>query len=301
MKRYDFSNLLFRASANGEINTPGTGEITEKQLETLADLVAKSKIKDLTEKQDEEMRRLTDKKENPTLSQTCIKRLIKLFAKEYECREELVTSKYMTKGSVQEDTSITLYSRVRKKAFFKNEKHLTNKYVQGTPDLGDEEDIEQSEEITDLKSSWSRITYLNAKFSDTDFGYQTQGDTYMALIPKAKRFRLAYCLVNSPAQIILSEKKSLMWQMPDVIDHESDEGYREACKQIEINHIFDIHEFVKENPGFDFHNDIDEWDYDIEMTNRVFEIIIERDNDRINKLYNKVERCRKWLDENFNK
>ena len=33
----------------------------------------------------------------------------------------------------------------------------------------------------------------------------------------------------------------------------------------------------------------------------MFEIVIERNNDRIAELYKKVERCRRWLDEKFNR
>jgi len=301
MKTIDFNTLLFRASCNGEILTPGNGEITDNQLETLNDLIAKSKVKDLTEKQDIELKKLLNKKENPTLSNTCIKRLLKMYALEVHSREETVYSKYMTKGVKVEESSLTLYSRVMKKAFFKNEIHLTNRYVQGTPDAGSEEDIRESEEIIDIKSCWSILSFLNAMFDDINKTYEAQGDSYLALLPKAKRFRLAYCLENSPAQTILSEKKALKWKMDDVIDHDVDPDYIDQCKQIEINHIFDIHQFVKENPGFDFHNSIEEWAWDIPIQDRVFEFVFERNPDRINKLYNKIERCRKWLDENFNK
>lgn len=296
----DFNNILFRASTNGDIMTPGTGEITEKQLETIASYTEKARNGKITDIQRDELNRLIEKRDNPVLSTTCVKRLIKIYAKEVKGREEEIRSKYLEKGTKVEDDSITLYSRVRKVAFFKNTQRLTNKYVTGLPDMGDAENILDAEEIIDIKSSWSLITFLNARFSQTNADYEWQGHTYMGLVPKSKRFRLAYCLVNSPPELIMAEKLKLKWAMPDVIDHESDPDYIEKCKQIERNHIFDIKKFVDENPGFNFDNDIDTWEWDIPMEERVFEIIIHRDNGCINDLYGKITRCRKWLHEKFN-
>ena len=295
----DFNNILFRASANGDIMTPGLGEITEKQLLTIKEYTEKRQSKGLTDIQSEELARLLNKRDNPILSTTCIKRLIKIFAQTMG-REEEIKSKYMEKGSAVENDAITLYSRVKKVAFFKNTVRLNNKYVTGEPDCGSNENILESEEIIDFKSSWSLITFLNAKHSEVNGNYQDQGDTYMGLVPKSKRFRLVYCLVNSPGSIIQQEKKKLQWQMAgEVIDFDNSPEYKEKCKQIERNHIFDIKLFVDQNPGFDFDNDLDTWEWDIPMDKRVFEFVIERDDNRISAIYKKVERCRKWMIENF--
>lgn len=293
----DFSTLLFRASCNGDIMTAGSGEVTDKQLETIAEYRGKDK---LTDKQRDELTRLIEKRDNPTLSATCIKRLIKMYA-QILGREEEIRSKYMEKGTRVEDDSITLYSRLKKKVFIKNVTHLTNRYVQGTPDLGDAETIQESEDVIDIKSCWSLITFLQAKFTETNSDYDAQGTTYLGLLSKAKRFIIAYCLVNAPGDMIAAEKAALKWKMPDVIDPDMHPEYKEKCKQIEINHIFDIKQFVEDNPGFAFDNDLDTWEWDIPMQDRCFEIIIQRDDNKINALYKKVERCRRWLDEKFNK
>lgn len=292
----DFDNFLFRAFCMGDILTAGAGEITTKQLATIAEYKAKPK---LTDTQADELERLFNKRDNPMLSTTCVKRLIKMYSKEVRGREEEIRSKYMDKGTRVEQDSVTLYSRVRKILFFKNETRLSNKYVTGLPDAGSGETIQTSEEIIDFKSSWSLITFLNAKFSETNSDYEYQGLTYLALVPSAKRFRLAYCLVNSPPEIIMQEKQALKWKMPEVIDHSVDPGYIEKCKQIERNHIFDIKQFVSDCPGFDFDNDLDTWEWDIPMEERVFEFIIPRDNAKIEEIYKKVTRCRKWMTENF--
>ncbi len=290
--------ILFRASANGDIMTEGDGVITPTQLKTIAEYEAKEK---LTENQRAELIRLRHKRDNPELSVTCKKRLVKIYAKAFHDREEDITSKYLEKGIEVEEDSMTTYARVKKKFFKKNEINLTNKFTSGTPDFfdGDSDDIMEAEEIIDVKSSWSLITFLNAKMDkkvNTD--YEWQGHTYLGLIPKAKRFRLAYVLSNSPAKNILDEKRKLQFML-GVIDPEIDPEYIRLCQKIERNHIFDMELFKKHNPGFDFHNDLNEWKWDIPFEDRVHEVVIERNPEAIAKLYKKIPVCRKWIKDNL--
>jgi len=296
----DFTKVLFRASSNGDVMTSSTGEITEKQLETIDKLLEKKKTKPLTEIQDLELYTLIKKRDTPPpLSQTCIKRILKVYA-QAQGREEETRSKYMEKGTVVEQDSITLDSRIRKIMIYKNEKRLENDWVSGEPDAGNHKaTILKATEIIDYKSSWSYITFLNAKFDKTNENYEWQGHTYMALVPTAKQFRLVYCLVNSPAEIIMQEKKNLKFRMYDVIDEDASPEYIEGCKQIERNHIFDLAGFTEQYPWFEFHSDVDAWTFDIPMEERRFEVIIQRDEEKIQKLYKKVERCRQWMKENL--
>lgn len=290
--------ILFRASANGDIMTSGDGEITPTQLKTIAEYEAKDK---LTENQRNELIRLRHKRDNPELSTTCKKRLVKVFAKAFHDREEDITSKYLEKGIEVEEDSLTTYSRVKKKFFKKNEINLTNKFTSGTPDFfdGPTDDIMDAEEIIDIKSSWSLITFLNAKMDKkTNADYEWQGHTYLGLIPKAKRFRLVYVLSNSPAKNILDEKRKLQFML-GVIDPEVDPEYIRLCQKIERNHIFDMALFQKHNPGFDFHNDLSGWKWDIPYDKRIHERVIERDQVAISKLYTKIPECREWIKNNL--
>lgn len=296
----DFTKTLFRASSNGDIMTSSTGEITEKQLITISELTEKAKAKPLTPTQEETLRDLIKKRDTvPPLSQTCVKRILKVYAQSLG-REEETRSRYMEKGTVVEQDSITLDSRIRKIMIYKNEKQLENQWVSGNPDAGNHKaTILKATEIIDYKSSWSLITFLNAKFSATNADYQWQGDTYMGLVPSAKQFRLVYCLVNSPAEIIAQEKKNLKFRMYDVIDEDASPEYVEGCRQIERNHIFDMATFREQYPWFEFHSDLDAWAFDIPMESRRFEIVIPRNDERIQQLYRKIERCRQWMKENL--
>lgn len=301
----DFSTILFRASANGDIMTAGAGEITDKQLVTLDGYQARNsdpKAKPLTDNMRDEMAELIQKRDNPQLSTTCITRLVIMFAQTRD-REEEITSKYMVKGTVVEEENLTLYSRVKKTFFTKNTERLNNKYCTGLPDAGDGPTILDSEEVIDFKSSWSYITFLKVKAKADDKvnkNYAWQGQTYMGLLPKSKRFRLVYGLVNSPSEIILQEKRKLKYQLGVIDDEETlHPEYTAKCIQIEKNHIFDMGLFRSQNPGFDFHMNLEDWKHDIPKEERIHEIVIERDPVKIEMLYKKVERCRKWMGENF--
>ncbi len=295
----DFDKLLFRASANGDIMTVGKNdELTPNQIETVAEYQAKKKTeKGLTDKQATELERLIEKRDNPQLSQTVITRLIKMYSQVLGRIDE-IKSKFLDKGSKQEDEAITLYSLIKKRAYFKNDIQLSNKYVCGMPDLGDGDTLLESEEIIDTKCSWSLITFLKAKFEPLNADYEWQILTYLGLVPKAKRGKIAYCLVNAPAEIIVAEKRKLLWS-GDFIDPDVSPEYKLKAQQVERNHIFDLQLFIENNPNFEFDSDIENWTYDIPREERVFEVIIERDNDKINKLYKKVERCREWMKEKF--
>lgn len=304
------NEILFRASSTGDLMTAGDGEITEIQLAKLSELqnrqskAALGQDKPLTDNMREELTKLIYKRDNPTLSLTCQKRLIKVYAFEMYGRTEDISSKYMEKGTMVEEDAITLFSRVKKKAFKKNEVRLSNKYITGLPDLWDGEGatIYDAEEIEDIKSSWSLITFLNAKVDKKiNHDYKWQGNSYLGLVPKAKRFRLAYCLVNSPAKLITDEKFKAQREL-GFLDQEmadSDPSFIERCKAIERNHIFDLGLFKEHYPHFDFHNEPAEWSWDIPKEKRVHEFVFDRNEAEISQLYKRVPECRKWISETF--
>jgi len=300
--------ILFRASSNGDVMTKGDGMITDIQLVKLNELQLRDKNsrtgadKPLTDNMRDEMKKLIEKRDNPELSDTTKKRCIKIYANHFHGRTEDVTSKYMEKGTLVEDDAITLYSRVSKKFYKKNTVRLSNSFVTGEPDMVDSEEIQESEEGVDVKAAWSLISFLNYKIDKkVKHDYEWQGLTYLGLIPKAKRWKIAHCLVNSPAKIVTDEKFSLQRKLGyiDSIMAEEDESYIEKCKQIERNHIFDMGLFQEHNPGFDLHHDLSDWKWDIPFKDRVHEFVIERDGGKIAKLYNQIPICRAWIKDNL--
>ena len=226
------------------------------------------------------------------LSETTKTHLVDVFVSEMYKRHEEIFGKFLEKGNVREDDSITLFSRISKRMFVKNEMNLKNEFIKGTPDIFIGEAINKADEIIDLKTSWSAHTFFRAKKSDMNKLYKWQLNCYMAL-SGASKATLAYCLVNGTAKLIEDEKRKLSYQ------NLTEEKFIEYCKQIEINHIFDLKHFINENPEFVFHNELPLWKYDIPYQDRMFSISFERNDDEIKALYNRITECRKWMNENL--
>lgn len=228
--------ILFRASGNGKIMTE-----------------PRSKSEPLSE----------------TAKQACIDAFI---LAEYD-RQRDITNKYVKKGLQVEEDSITLYSRLTKIFFKKNEEHLKNDFIQGTPDTFIGESIQKAEVIIDAKSSWDIFTFFKAKFSPLNKDYYWQGQSYMALTG-AKEFRLAYCLIDTPEALINDEKRKFMWQ---------------ACIGDENEVTEEVFALIEKNMLFS----------DIPMEDRMHEVVIQRNDDDIQKLYNRVIECRYWIKNNL--
>jgi hypothetical protein len=300
----DFSKILFRASSMGDIMSNARGGVlTDPQAKYLAELLEKAKTKQLSAKQQDDFATLIKKRDEPApLGDTCIKRLIKVYNKARYFRETQITSKYFEKGIAVEQDNITAYCLYSGKYFRKNDIRIENRYLSGEPDAfdGPDDDIMNAEEIVDFKSPWDLDTFTNAKllkYMDPD--YEWQGHSYLALVPSAKRFRLVYGLVNSTAKIINDEKRKKSWALGVASTESTDPEYIAACQQIERNHIFDMPLFLEQNPGFIFHNEgwPDAWN--IPLEERIHELVMERNQSKINEMYKKIDRGRKWMEENL--
>lgn len=209
-------------------------------------------------------------KEAGNLSETSKSYLVEVYIKEMYDREADINSKYIAKGLMVEEDSITLYSRVKKSFFKKNEERLNNDYITGVPDLFVGENIIGATEVIDLKSSWDIFTYFKAKTKDTNSDYFWQLQGYMFLTG-ATIAKLAYCLVNTPEMLINDEKRKLMYKMGAMTEESLE--YVEACEELEKNMIYD----------------------DIPLPKRVYEITIERNEAAIDKIKEKVLKAREYL------
>lgn len=219
--------------------------------------------------------------------------LIDCFVSWMYSRREEITGKTLEKGNSREEDSITLLSLVNKRFYKKNSIRLFNEFITGEWDLSFGEPIE---ETIDTKTSWSAHTFFRAKNNKLESNYEWQGHGYM-MLTGAKKHTVAYCLVNGTPQAINDEKRKLAWKYG--ADPETNPEYVKKCKQIEINHIFDLFSFKEENPNFDFHNDLSEWKYDIAMSERVFTFTFERDEQKIEQIKNRVIECREWIKNNL--
>lgn len=190
-------------------------------------------------------------------------------------RETDISNKYIRKGLLVEEDAITLYSRVNKEFFKKNELTISNSYIIGTPDIFTGSIIHEAETIIDIKSSWDIFTFFRTTQDKLNKMYYWQLQGYMALTG-ATSARLVYCLVNTPEPLIYDEKNKLRWKM-GVINPETDENFTAACDELERLSKYD----------------------DIPMVERINEIYIERNDADIEMLYERVKQCREWMNANL--
>lgn len=207
-----------------------------------------------------------------TISETTKSHLIDVYVSNKYGRRSDVQNKYIDKGLMVEEDSITLYSRIKKSFFKKNEEHLNNDFIKGTPDLFTGLEIREADTITDVKSSWDIFTFFRTLSQSLNKNYYWQLQGYMDL-SKGVKATLAYCLINTPEALITDEKRRLLYKMG--IRDEFDANYVEACEVLEKNMVYD----------------------DIPINERLIEFNIERNQADIDRMHERVTECRKYLNE----
>lgn len=148
---------------------------------------------------------MTDPKSKSEILSVGAKTYIKKLAKEFVYRfEEDVSSKYMDKGIIVEDTSIALYNSVFFTDYKKNKERKTNDWVTG------ECDIYTGKKVIDIKSPWSLATFPCFSEDGKDKQYEWQGRAYMMLW-NCDEFENAYCMVNTPEELLRYDQLDLHW------------------------------------------------------------------------------------------
>lgn len=206
------------------------------------------------------------------LSETTKTHLIDVYVSNKYGRNSDISNRYIEKGLRVEEDSITLYSRVTKTFYKKNEQSLSNQFIKGTPDLFTGAEVTSADTIIDIKSSWDIYTFFRVHTQPVNKMYWWQGLGYMALTG-AKSFKLAYCLVDTPESMIEEEKRKLFYRMNAGTTENAD--FIRACEELEKAMQFG----------------------DIPLHERVIVFEIERDEEAIAKLYARIEQCRAYLNE----
>jgi len=141
------------------------------------------------------------------------KRAIHSYIEMFENRTSEIKSKYLEKGIFNESEAITLVNDVLQSNFVKNDVRMTNDLITG------ECDIEDSNEIVDVKCSWDRFTFLDS-FSGGGKNYEWQLRGYMQLYEKPKA-SVIYCLTDKPYDMLKKELENASYKyggdMPDKI------------------------------------------------------------------------------------
>jgi hypothetical protein len=175
-------------------------------------------------------------------------------------------SRYTDKGNLVEDESIKLASDVLDLGFlYKNDEHFSNEWVTGTPD------VNTASLILDVKSSWDATTFpfFATEIPTKDYYYQLQG--YMWLTGKQKSL-LVYCLVNTPLDMVQDEIRRAHWNA-----HLLEEDLN-LIEEVQKRHNFD---HIPDNRRV-----------------KVFEV--ERDDEVIEQIKERVELCREYYETLYN-
>jgi hypothetical protein len=115
-------------------------------------------------------------------------------------RRKVITTKYMDKGNMVENESISFAGRVLNADITKNEQRYENELLIGTPDVITED------YVIDVKNSWDCFTFplFYENVPNKDYYYQAQG--YMALTGLS-HYKLIYTLLDTPDSLIEREFK----------------------------------------------------------------------------------------------
>lgn len=308
----DFSTYKFRASQCHKLMT-GTIGITETQKQRIKELenerdtginVNGNKCKFTANKQDE-LSDLIKRQEDQSLPLTMRSELRKIYRAEKFNRNFQFSTKYTTKGVVQEEESITVYQIYRNakgiRTFFKkNETRLYNDFFQGEPDLNPME-IEVDGEVKkigfDVKSAWDLSTF---PFPEDDLidAYEIQNQVYMNLTG-ADMWITATILVNTTEQLLHNEKMKRFYELgaPNE-DHKHYADYIKSCRDYEKQLIFDFDRFTDVFPYHELQYTREEWmeeGNDIPLQDRVLEKVSYRDEEKINALKERAKIGREYL------
>lgn len=217
---------------------------------------------------DKKLKELEPIKDVPLFSSTCLRRLAQIYTEQTTGRRKKIESFYIEKGLKTEELSISLYSSVYEKFYRKNKERISNGFVIGEIDFDDEkEDI-----VIDTKSSFDIFTFDETIATGTKKLYYWQGQGYMWL-KNRKHFRLAYCLNNTPSEIIFRLKNNLKYKFIG-----SPEEYEDACREIDELHNYD----------------------DLPEKRKIRVYDIERNDEDINRLKTAIPHFREYL-KNFDK
>ena len=200
-----------------------------------------------------------------TLSNTTKNYLKELIIEEKFGKYKTIKSKYLDKGHEVESTGIALCNEVLDTDFlYKNHESFSNDYLTGTPD------VNTSDTLLDIKSSWSAFTYFDNFFSDTipnkDYYYQLMG--YMMLTGK-KQAMLCYCLLNTPDHLV------------------EDEVRREHYNLNAIDEVPEVRQQIEDNHNFD----------NIDNQLKVKTFTVDYDADVIDKITARIDECREYYNQ----
>lgn len=210
---------------------------------------------------------MTSPRSGGGLSETCKTYIEDLFKENELGIKKEFWSRYTDKGTREEKTSIKLANEVLNwgltdEVILKDEQEsFSNEWLTGHTDICTDQ------LLIEIKTSWNGNTFPFFKDSlpNKDYYYQVQG--YMLLTGHEKA-EVVYCLVNTPFDMLQDEIRKEHYRQNSYWNGDEDE---------------EIIDFVTRNHTFDH----------IPKERRVKRYVIQRDEEVIEKIKERVQECRK--------
>jgi hypothetical protein len=171
-------------------------------------------------------------------------------------------SRYTDKGLQMEDEAIDFASEVLDWGFVvKNTERYNNEWITGEPD------VITKTLLADIKCSWDGTTFplFDTELKNKDYFWQLQGYLWLTGLERAE---LVYTLMNTPHQIVEDEVRRAHWKA-GLIDED-----------------LDLRDAVQSQHNFDH----------LPNNLRVKRFIVEKDEDAIERIKEKVEIAREYYE-----
>jgi hypothetical protein len=222
--------MKYRASGIGNlmVGEIGLSAVQEKRIKELNGEKSTgintngNKVK-WTDRKKQELESLVYKKDNPELSETTKTFILETCIYNLLGVKKKIKSKFLSKGTVQEDLAIEILSGIDGTHYSKNEIRKTNDITTG------ECDIDTGKKVIDIKNSWDFFTFFNAEPTSL---YEWQGRSYMELWDRDE-FELVYVLNDLPLYLF-------HWELIGMC-----KKYERFSVIEEINELFPICELEK--------------------------------------------------------
>jgi hypothetical protein len=279
-KNADLSQFKVGCSNIHLIMGAAKNSITDKQLIELDELKLKPSP---TPKQKEKIDELTAKRDatEDFLTKDCRSYLLEIYAewkygRRYQLKSLPGESKgvpQMMKGILAQNDSISLLSQVTGTKFTKYTTQVENKWLTGRLDIINGETLELATRVDEIKTNYKLndfIKNLLNKDIDKNNMYQIQG--YMSITGKETAV-ISYCLVDHPESTISEQK--LIHFYKTCPDGEETPEFLNSWLEIEASLRFS----------------------DIKPKDRVISYNVDRDDDMIRKIHDRVEMSREWIKE----
>ena len=174
-----------------------------------------------------------------------------------------ITSKYLEKGLLMETDSIGLLLAIDGVIYTKNEERFSNGVITGEPD------IIHNNKIIDVKTSWDLFSHVKNRKINPKYEWQVLG--YMELTG-CKQAEVIHLLVDTPETLVQDEIRRTGWKL----------GMVEVPEELEND--------IRNNMKFE----------QVPLQDRVIRFQVDYSEEKISKLYDKLELCSQYIEKQMN-